>query len=298
MNFEDHISQALETLTERLRGEIDQEVERRTAAALAAMPAPEPIRHAPPQPEGDRDATQRLDEGFAALDRARSLTDVLDTLLAHAREDSPGADLWLLRDGRLHQWRANEGDHAADTTPPRVEDGLALAIAGQTVAVLIANAAGRTQNAEFSAHDSELRSGTEERRTQNDEPRPTTVSLLCRYASQRLEALTALQTARALTQRATADTAPPAGDGSDDDSSARRYARLLVSEIKLYHEPAVIAGRRDRDLAARLGGEIAHARAMYEQRVPPRVRERADYFHDELVKTLADGDSGLLEVRA
>ena len=79
--------------------------------------------------------------------------------------------------------------------------------------------------------------------------------------------------------------------------SARRYARLLVSEIKLYHEPAVIDGRRDRDLATRLGGEIARARVMYEQRVPPTCASARDYFHDELVRTLADGDASLLELR-
>jgi hypothetical protein len=27
------------------------------------------------------------------------------------------------------------------------------------------------------------------------------------------------------------------------------------------------------------------------------VRERADYFHDELVRTLADGDPGLLGIK-
>ncbi len=78
--------------------------------------------------------------------------------------------------------------------------------------------------------------------------------------------------------------------------SARRYARLLVSEIKLYHEAAVADGRRDRNLATRLGGEIARARALYEERVPPQVRQRADYFHDELVRLLADGDATLLQL--
>ena len=82
----------------------------------------------------------------------------------------------------------------------------------------------------------------------------------------------------------------------EEDASARRYARLLVSEIKLYHEAAVVDGRRDRDLATRLGGEIARARVLYEQRVPPQVRERADYFHDELVRTLANGDATLLQL--
>jgi hypothetical protein len=68
-----------------------------------------------------------------------------------------------------------------------------------------------------------------------------------------------------------------------------------VSEIKLYHEPAVIAGRLEGDLGARLGGEIARARLLYDQRVPPHVRQHADYFHDELVRTLANGNARLLE---
>ena len=84
--------------------------------------------------------------------------------------------------------------------------------------------------------------------------------------------------------------------GDDADSSAKRYAKLLVSEIKLYHEPAVVAGRRERDLAMRLGGEIARARVLYEQRVPQTVRSRTDYFRDELVRTLANGDATLLHL--
>ena len=61
------------------------------------------------------------------------------------------------------------------------------------------------------------------------------------------------------------------------------------------HEPAVVEGRRDRDLATRLGGEIARARVLYEERVPLEVRQRGDYFHDELVRTLANGDPTLLQ---
>ena len=116
--------------------------------------------------------------------------------------------------------------------------------------------------------------------------------------------MTAFKTARAVTQPdpQLADAAavvPPDQDPRlEDATSARRYARLLVSEIRMYHESAVIDGRRDRDLVTRLGGEIARARVMYEQRVPPHVRGRADYFHDELVQTLANGDSSLLEVKS
>jgi hypothetical protein len=81
---------------------------------------------------------------------------------------------------------------------------------------------------------------------------------------------------------------------SDDEESALLYARLLVSEIQMYNETAVAAGRRDGDLTAHLGGEIARARLLYEERVPARVRARRDYFRDELVRTLANGDARLL----
>ena len=82
--------------------------------------------------------------------------------------------------------------------------------------------------------------------------------------------------------------------GLTDDEGARRYARLLISEIKLYHEADVLAGRRERDLASRLGDEITRARVLYEQRVPAHVRQSTDCFHDELVRTLADGDGALI----
>jgi hypothetical protein len=85
--------------------------------------------------------------------------------------------------------------------------------------------------------------------------------------------------------------------GSEDEDAARRYARLLVSEIKLYHEPAVLEGRRNRNLIERLRTEIERAQRLYEERVPVQVRLKADFFGQELVRTLAGGDSTLLGSR-
>jgi hypothetical protein len=34
---------------------------------------------------------------------------------------------------------------------------------------------------------------------------------------------------------------------------------------------------------------------LYEQRVPAQARAAADYFHEELVRTLAEGDDRLLQ---
>jgi hypothetical protein len=271
MSFEEQLTRAFETLSDRLRGEIDEQVRRTAADLLAAAHAD---RQAAAGTPSDDAARARLTDALQALDRARSLTELLDTLVTQARAEASSADVWLLRDSRLHPWRPVGSDAAVDEPAPPIEKGIPLTVGGAPVAYLFV------------------------------EPRTTNVDLLARYASRCLEAMTAFKTARALAppDHEIADTEEAAqADGdqrSEEDTSARRYARLLVSEIRLYHESAVIDGRRDRDLATRLGGEIARARVLYERRVPPHVRGRADYFHDELVQTLANGDSSLLEVRS
>jgi hypothetical protein len=73
-------------------------------------------------------------------------------------------------------------------------------------------------------------------------------------------------------------------------NDARRFARLLVSEIKLYNEQKVMDGRRNNDLYGRLREDIERSRQMYEKRVTPTVAAKVDYFYDELVNTLAEGD--------
>lgn len=77
-------------------------------------------------------------------------------------------------------------------------------------------------------------------------------------------------------------------------TDARRFARLLVSEIKLYNEQKVADGRSQGDLYQRLREYIDRSREMYDKRVKPEVAQRYDYFHHELVSTLAEGDQAKL----
>ncbi|HYN24607.1 MAG TPA: hypothetical protein VES69_06130 [Pyrinomonadaceae bacterium] len=71
---------------------------------------------------------------------------------------------------------------------------------------------------------------------------------------------------------------------------AQRFARLLVSEIKLYNEQKVADGCEQNDLYERLREYIDRSREMYDKRVKPEVAQKFDYFHHELVTTLAVGD--------
>lgn len=77
---------------------------------------------------------------------------------------------------------------------------------------------------------------------------------------------------------------------------ARRLARLLVSEIKLYNEDQVEEGRRNRDIYERLKEDIDRSRQMYDERVDPQVLRSTDYFYQELVRILAAGDSKALGI--
>jgi hypothetical protein len=84
----------------------------------------------------------------------------------------------------------------------------------------------------------------------------------------------------------------PEDQKSHDD--AKRFARLVVSEIKLYNEAKVNEGRKNKDIYERLKEDIERGRHMYHERVAAPVRDSTNYFYDELVRILAGGDQSAL----
>lgn len=95
-----------------------------------------------------------------------------------------------------------------------------------------------------------------------------------------------------LTGPGTAFNPRAAADPAHDE--AKRLARLLVSEIKLYNEEQIDAGRQRGNIYAVLRDDIDRSRQMYEERVDERVRATSDYFREELIRTLAGGNAQLL----
>ncbi len=89
----------------------------------------------------------------------------------------------------------------------------------------------------------------------------------------------------------------PEEEISEDEAQreeARRFARLLVSEIKLYNEEQVERGRESNDIYHRLREDIDRSREMFDKRISAEVRANQDYFTDELVRILADGNPDML----
>ncbi|MBZ5637447.1 MAG: hypothetical protein LAO51_01680 [Acidobacteriia bacterium] len=75
---------------------------------------------------------------------------------------------------------------------------------------------------------------------------------------------------------------------------ARRFAKLVATDIRLYNEEAVVLGRRDRDLFRRLEEQIERGREAFERRFPDLGTPGRVVLHEAYVEILAGGDADLL----
>lgn len=81
---------------------------------------------------------------------------------------------------------------------------------------------------------------------------------------------------------------------ADIHRKAQRFARLLMDEIKLYNQAKVSEGRKNKDLYDRLKEDIEKSRATYLKRYGNTSAVSADYFSQELIRSLAEDDVSLL----
>jgi hypothetical protein len=111
----------------------------------------------------------------------------------------------------------------------------------------------------------------------------------------RLEAMAAFASAALERRRATP--APEIPEGAIDEAlllRAQRFARVRVAEIRLARSIQVVEGRATRRLYALLKEEIDAARAGYAREVLQASPFMPDYFHEEVVRVLANEDPAVL----
>jgi hypothetical protein len=77
-------------------------------------------------------------------------------------------------------------------------------------------------------------------------------------------------------------------------SAARRYARLVATDIRLYNEEAVVLGRRNGDLTKRLGDQLDRGKATFMRRHGSLGPAALELLHEAYVQVLAAGDAKLL----
>jgi len=82
----------------------------------------------------------------------------------------------------------------------------------------------------------------------------------------------------------------PTVDAADPEAAekARRFARIIVSDIALYNQEAVVDGLRNDTFYDLLRNDVTEGRELYEKRVPAAVRAKKDYYQeafDNFIKT-------------
>jgi hypothetical protein len=87
---------------------------------------------------------------------------------------------------------------------------------------------------------------------------------------------------------------PMAPAEAEVHKKARRFARLLVDEIRLYNQAKVSEGRKEKNLYDRLREDIEKSRATYDKRYSSTTAATVDYFTEELIRILADNDISLM----
>jgi hypothetical protein len=271
--------------------------------------------------QGQLVIVERILGAIRSMDAARSLSDVLSALLTSAAAEAPRVALFVVNGAELRGWKTLGFSERPPALQMSVNDpGLIGEVVRRGEPVVTADGAGPTPP-DFTGlpHDcaaiavpllvgaqpvavlyaDDGAAGPKEAPASW----PEAIQILARHASVNLAHLTAARAADAMRRSlapSAAPAAPPRARQSngpappEDGNSARRYARLLVSEIKLYNEAAVRLGRQKRDLLARLKPEIDRARRLYEQRISASIDSRGAFFQQELIQTLADGDPALL----
>jgi hypothetical protein len=208
MSFDEELERTLDVLTDRLREDVARQV-RAVAEELAAAARAERDSMVPPAPEppsitsAESSPFPETLAGIRALTAARSLSEILDTLVQESAHAASRVAVVLVRGARFQGWRAHGFDaaifdltddeagvirEAVETAAPASTAGapgfanlaagepclaLPLAIGGQPVAVLYADTVQGPASADH-------------------------LEILALHAARCLEALTAIKAARHL----------------------------------------------------------------------------------------------------
>ena len=89
---------------------------------------------------------------------------------------------------------------------------------------------------------------------------------------------------------------PEIAEEDAEVAAARRFAKLVATDIRLYNEDAVMAGRQDKDLADRLADQLGRGKVTFLKRHGAMGSAALDILHEAYVEVLAGGDEEILPV--
>jgi len=90
------------------------------------------------------------------------------------------------------------------------------------------------------------------------------------------------------------DETPAAASAGPELEAAGRFARLVATDIRLYNEESVVLGRRNGDLADRLGDQLTRGKDTFMRRHGDLGPTGLRILHEAYVQVLAGGEGSLL----
>lgn len=309
---EEAVAEAFEAAIPKLRSEI-------ISRAVQELQAMEPVAGSLP--------TDLLNAAASSIQESSSQAEILRHLLEGSARFCGRAALFVLKAGNLTGWQATGFD--SNDAVKSFNLGASAGLAGEAIQsrTPVAGAATKFDSGFVSAVGNPadgncvvLPLSVKEKvaaliyadagKLPDSTVDISALTVLCRFAALWLE-LTALRKAGVSApaeeaaamvgqSAAAAHGGGPSGSGTvavveeDIHRKARRFAKLLVDEIKLYNQSKVSEGRQHHDLYDRLKEDIEKSRSAYEQRFGETAAASANYFTQELVRVLADNDVSLM----
>ncbi len=257
---------------------------------------------------------EELDRLVRTLVETGKPTELFKLLLEGSRMASPRAAVFLIRQDRIKGWgcvgygaeaarRLRQHSSPADAgwlaevasseqpvceseavsadldfgQPPAAEVlGMAIRVVNKPIAIIVVE------------------------RSDGEEPwLPSVISLLARVAQLRLDLDLARRKLKSGDQplpEAVAEPAVEAADPQDEQrmEAARRYARLLATDIRLYNEEAVVLGRKHGDLIERLSTHLDRGKKTFLSRHGDLGPAGLQILHEAYVQVLAAGNDSLM----
>ena len=80
----------------------------------------------------------------------------------------------------------------------------------------------------------------------------------------------------------------------DAHKKAFRFAKLLVDELALYNKTKVVEGKAKNDVYGMLQEDVDKSRMAYQKKFGGTPAAGVDYFHQQMVAQLGDGNPSSL----
>jgi len=263
-----------------------------------------------------------LERHVRALTTPQGPAELFKSLLEAIRLVAPRGSLYVIRKDEVRGWGAfgfgEEASRALRSRSAGLSDGWLGRVIGAELPIYEPDAAGvcpgygqptpyECVGMAIRVKDRPIGVLVVERQAGEAPWHPALLSVLGRVAQLQLD-LDVLRRKLGIAEPAPAASAAPAGAQASaaqpsqtgppiDDPSldvARRFARLVATDIRLYNEEAVLLGRRQRDLVDRLADQLTRGKETFLRRHGVLGKTALEILRGAYVEVLAGGDETLL----